>query len=143
MKIFAAALNLIALTSAVSLQAQKSVGEQIANEQSGQVFDACKGKPQCIVDTLGGMGLPAEVAIKLKPALEKDASKPDAKRNFQDAIFDMYKHVNVNNPAGVADGTAEFDMKKITVADLEAVAAAGNAQGTAADTTQATTLAAL
>ena len=118
MKIFAAALNLIAFTSAISLRASDttqtppetilvppetiltppetpppagpSKGEKLVRKNAGQVYDSCKGEPKCIVDKLGGMGLPKDVGAALQKSLEGDVGKSDAKRNFADSIWETY-----------------------------------------------------
>ena len=42
-------------------------------------------------------------------------------------MFDIYKHVNKGNEAGVKNGTAPFDLSKLTMADVKALNAAGSA----------------
>ena len=79
MKIFAAALNLIVFTSAISLQAmEKSVGEKEANKQAGAVWDGCKGKPACIVGKLGELGLSKEIQGLLQGQMEGAQAKGGA-----------------------------------------------------------------
>ena len=121
MKIFAAALNLIAFTSAISLRASDttqtppetiltppeiiltppetpppaapkgpSAGEKKARKNAGQVYDDCFGTPKCIIDKLGGMGLPKDVGAALQKTLEGDVGKSDARKNFTDAIWETY-----------------------------------------------------
>ena len=47
-------------------------------------------------------------------------------------MFDLFKYVNKGNDAGVEDGSAKFDLSKITAADIKALNAAGNAPDGAA-----------
>ena len=81
------------------------------------------------------MGLGNDVQTALKAGLEGGAasgrSAAEQKQDFMDGIFDLYKHVNAGNPAGVEDGTAEFALNKITMKDVEALKAAGDAEGAA------------
>ena len=59
MRIFAAALNLIVFTSAISLQEKES--NQNCKSQAGAIWDECKGNPACVVGKLGELGLSKDV----------------------------------------------------------------------------------
>ena len=52
------------------------------------------------------------------------------KTSFIDAMYSLYSQMNKDNPAGVAAGTAPFDLSKVTMADVKAASAAPRA-GTA------------
>merc|ERR1712156_926108 len=105
---------------------------------AGEVFDGCvddKNGPECIAQKLNGdLKLPKAIAQRMQKEMAKadKEGRPmsEMRTEFIDAMFGLYTQMNKNDPAGVAAGTAPFDLSKVTMADVKAASAAPRA-GTA------------
>ena len=132
MKIFAAALNLAVFTSAIKITAQTEAidkttdGYKMGAKAAGAIFDSCKedkNGPECIAMKLHSeLKLPKDVAQSLQNQMKKaDKEKRPLKElrgEFIDTLFGLYAFLNGGDPAGVAAGTAPFDLSKVTMADV-------------------------
>ena len=67
--------------------------------------------------------LPKDVAQSLQNQInkEKKAKVPtkQLRGQFIDTLFGLYAFLNGGDPAGVAAGTAPFDLSKVKMADIQ------------------------
>ena len=67
--------------------------------------------------------LPKDVAQSLQKQIEKEKkAKVPTKQlrgQFIDTLFGLYSFLNGGDPAGVAAGTAPFDLSKVKMSDVQ------------------------
>ena len=101
-----------------------SDGYKAVAGQIGAVYDSSLGGESLGNKMNSDLGLPKAIAKNLGKALNSYAdtnqnlTSDQIRGQFIDTIFGLYILKNVNDKAGVAAGTAPFEMENVTMADV-------------------------
>ena len=145
MRVFAAALNVFALTSALKLEAlteatftnnakidKTTEGYKVITKEVAYIWDGCQAEKSvgtCMKGKLtGDLAMPDAAATAMTKgidaALKEGDSKAEMKTSFQDTIFGLYQLKNLFNPVGVAAGSAPLHMSDVSATDIATLKAA-------------------